>query len=146
MTDFATTTAFQLVRRLAAAGQETPSLYMLISEPVAIDIIREDLAAEVEVQLGGNLRSVAPNWSEDAMITVGGSPVVLITLDQWAPTTIAAMDRNIVRLTTAGPVLLLATAEVAEKAVAAAPNVRSRLTDILLIERDKAFGGARREP
>jgi hypothetical protein len=40
-------------------------------------------------------------------------------------------------------VLLLASHEIAERALAAGPNLRNRLTDVLLIKPDEAFGDAR---
>ena len=52
MIEFARITPFQLVRRLAASGQEGSSIYMAIAEPPAIDAVEADLAAEIEVQLG----------------------------------------------------------------------------------------------
>jgi hypothetical protein len=49
MTGFSTTIAFGLVRRLAAVGLDTPSLYLLIAEAAAIPAIQADIAAEVQV-------------------------------------------------------------------------------------------------
>ncbi len=148
MTDFTPTTPFGLVRRLAAAGQESPSLYLLISEGAAIDAVQADLAAEVRVQLGVNLRSLAasevrPERLEDAFAADMASPVVLINLDRWAPKLIRSFDRNIVLMTRTGPVLLLTSPEIAERVLAVAPNLRNRLTDVLAIRPDEAFGGER---
>ena len=148
MTDFSTTTPFGLVRRLAAAGQDSPSVYLLISEAAVIDAVQADLRAEVQVQLGIELRSraaseVQPERLEDAFAADSVSPVVLITLDHWAPKLIDSIDRNIVLVTSTGPVLLLANFELAERALAAAPNLRNRLTDVLAIRPDVTFGDAR---
>jgi len=147
MIDFSATTPFGLVRRLAAAGQESPSVYLLISEAAAIDAVQADIAAEVQVQLGVNLRSLAasevrPERLEDAFGADSMSPVVLITLDHWVPKLIDSLDRNIVLVIRAGPVLLLANFEIAERALAAAPNLRNRLTDVLAIRPDESVGGS----
>ena len=148
MIDFSATSPFGLVRRLAAAGQDSPSVYLLISEAAAIDAVQADIAAEVQVQLGVNLRSLAasevqPERLEDAFAVDSMSPVVLITLDHWAPKLIDSLDRNVVLVPRAGPVLLLADFELAERALAAAPNLRNRLTDVLAIGPEEASGGAR---
>jgi hypothetical protein len=148
MTDFLTTTAFALVRRLAASGQETPSFYLLVSEDRAIDTVRAELAAEVEVQLGVKLRFVLasemdPERLEDSLTTAGGVPITLITMDHWKPKVIDSLDGNIVWVTGAGTVLLLASFELAEQTLAAAPNMRNRFTDVLKIQLDEAFVGAK---
>jgi hypothetical protein len=148
MIDFAATTPFRLVRRLAAAGQGAPSVYLLVCEAAAVDAVRADIAAEVEVQLGFNLRSLAasqvqPERLEDAFKSETVWPVVLVTLDRWLPRLVDSLDRNIVLLTRTGMVLLLASHEIAERALAAGPNLRNRLTDVLLIKPDEAFGDAR---
>jgi len=148
MINFSVTTAFRLVRRLAAAGQDTPSVYLLICEAAAMDAVRADLAAEIEIQLGLNLRSLAasevrPERLEDAFITDTAWPVVLIALDHWLPKFVDALDRNIVLVTRAGTVLLFTNQEIAHRALAAAPNLRNRLTDVLAIKSDEAFGDAR---
>jgi hypothetical protein len=148
MIDFSTTTTFQLVRRLAAAGQDTPALYMLVCEAAVGDAVRADIAAEAQVQLGLNLRLLAasevqPERLEDAFTSDTFSPLILITLDRWLPRLIASFDRNVVLLARAGIVLLIASREIAERVLAAAPNLRNRLTDILLIKPDEASGDAR---
>jgi len=148
MIDFSATTPFRLVRRLAAAGQDTPSVYLLVCEAGAMQAVRADIAAEVQVQLGFNLRSLAasevrPERPEEAFTRETDRPVVLVTLDRWLPRLVDSFDCNIVLLTRAGIVLLLASHEIAERALAAGPNLRNRLTDVLLIKPDEAFGDAR---
>jgi len=148
MIEFSVTTAFRLVRRLAAAGPDTPSVYLLVCEAAAMDAVRADMAAEVQIQLGLNLRSLAasevrPERLEDAFTTETAWPMVLVTLDHWLPKLVDSLDRNIVLVTRAGTVLLLANHEIAQRALAAAPNLRSRLTDVLAIRPDEAFGGTR---
>jgi hypothetical protein len=145
MIDFSATTAFRLVRRLAAAGQDTPSLYLLVCETAAMDAVRADLAAEVQVQLGFNLRLLAASELraerlEDAFTPETVWPLILITLDNLPPNLVDSLDRNIVLLTRAGAVLLVASRKIAECVLKAAPNLRNRLTDILLIKPDEAFG------
>jgi len=146
MTTFVATTGFRLVRRIAAAGPENPAMYLLIAKPAEMGSVKLDLAEEVDVQLGLKLRSFAagnlpPERLEDVFKPDPVSPVVLITLDNWMPKLVKNIDRNIVLLTRAGPVLLLANPEVAERVLVAAPNLRNRLTDILAIYPDEAFGG-----
>jgi hypothetical protein len=148
MIDFSATTAFRLVRRLAAAGQDTPSLYLLVCETAVMDAVRADIAAEVQVQLGFNLRLLAasevrPERLEDAFTSDTVGHVILVTLDHWLPKLIESFDRNIVLLTRAGMVLLLASHEIAEHALAAGPNLRNRLTDVLVVKSDEAFGDER---
>ena len=60
MIGFSATTAFRLVRRLAAIGPDSPSLYLLIADTPAMQAIQADIAAEVQVQLGVGLRALAP--------------------------------------------------------------------------------------
>jgi hypothetical protein len=123
-------------------------LYLLICEAGAMNAIRADLTAEVQVQLGFDIRfltasEVRPEKLEEAFVGDAVRPVVLIALDRWLPKLIGSLDRNIVVLTRAGTVLLLADRHIAERALAAAPNLRSRLADVLAITPDEAFGGAR---
>jgi len=146
MTAFSPTNAFRLLRRLAAVGLDTPSLYLLISEAPNIQAIQADITAEVQVQLGVSPRELAAadvriDRLEDAFAQDPDRQVTLITLDHWLPKLVKALDRNIVLLTGSGAVLLLAKPEVAERLLAAAPNLRNRLTDVLEIRLDEAFGG-----
>jgi hypothetical protein len=143
VSDFATTTAFGLIRRLAAAGQNSPAIYLLIAEDSTVPIIQNDIAEELNVQLGIELRSlgaleIQPDKLENAFTSSHVARVFLITLNRWVPKLIESLDRNIVLVTNGGPVLLLATSEVAERALVAAPNLRSRLTDILAMTSDRA--------
>ena len=123
-------------------------MYLLICEAGAMNAVRADLTDEVQVQLGFDIRfltasEVRPEKLEEAVAGDAVRPVVLVTLDRWAPKLISSLDRNIVVLTRAGTVLLLADRQIAERALAAAPNLRSRLADVLAIKPDEAFGGAR---
>jgi hypothetical protein len=146
MTDFSVTIAFGLVRRLAAAGTETPSLYLLISDAGAIRAVQADIAAEVQVQLGVGLRSLTAaevrlDRLEGAFKRYPDRPVTLITLDRWLPKLVTALDRNVVSLTRRGSVLLLADQGVAERMLSAAPNLRNRLSDVLAIRPEEVLGG-----
>ncbi len=147
MTEFSAITAFGLVRRLATVGLKTPSLYLLISDAPAMRVIQADITAEVQVQIGVGLRALAaadmgPGKLEDVFAQHPATPVTLVTFDRWLPRLATSLDRNIVLLATAGAVLLLANREVAEHMLAAAPNLRNRLSDVLAIRPDEAFGGA----
>lgn len=147
MIDFSSTTAFRLVRRLAAAGQNTPSVYLLVCETAAMDAILADIMAEVQVQFGFNPRllsasRVPPERLEDAFTSDSTSPLVLVTLDRWLPQLVDSFDRNVVLLTRDGIVLLVASRKIAERVLATAPNLRNRLTDILSMRTDEAFGDA----
>jgi hypothetical protein len=127
MTEFSATIAFGLVRRLAAAGTDTPSLYLLISDGGAIRAVEADIAAEVQVQLGLGLRSLVATEMrldrlEEAFARDSDRPVTLITLDRWLPKLVTALDRNVVSLTRGGAVLLLANQAVAERLLSAAPR------------------------
>jgi hypothetical protein len=146
MIDFSTTTTFGVVRRVAAAGLSTPSIYVLICEPAELVAVEKDLAAEIEVQLGSELRSLdASNITFDILLEANthaeGSGIVLLTMRRWEHDLVDSIDRNVVLLTDAGPLLLLTSFDVAERILAKAPNLRSRLADVLLIGPDEALGG-----
>jgi hypothetical protein len=145
MIDFSATTPFRLVRRLATTGHNTPSIYLLICEAAALEAVRADTEAELKVQLGLNLRSllasgVRSERLEDVVSSEASGAISLVILDQWLPRLVASFDRNVVLLETNGTVLLLGTREIAERTLAAAPNLRNRLTDILSIGSDQVFG------
>jgi hypothetical protein len=146
MTAFSLTNAFRLLRRLAAVGLDTPSLYLLIADAAAMQAIHADIMAEIQVQLGIGPRALAADELtgdrlEDAFAQDPNRPVTLITLDHWLPRLAKALDRNIVLLTRSGAVLMLTKPDIAERLLAAAPNLRNRLTDVLEIRLDEAFGG-----
>lgn len=146
MIDFSRVTPFKLVRRLAAAGQRGVSVYLLVGETADIPAVQADVSAEVQVQLGANLRSLAASELrserlEDAFRADEGWPVVLITLDRWVPKLVDSLDCNVVLVTRVATVLFLANKEIAERVLTAAPNLRNRLTDVLAISPDEAFGG-----
>jgi len=129
------------------AGTYGPSAYLLILESSTTDAVRSDIAAEIQVQLGIGVRSLIasqmrPEMFDDAFKPDVERPVVLITLDRPAPRLIDSLDRNVVLLERSGIVLLLGRRDLANRVLTAAPNLRNRLTDVLAINPDEAFGGA----
>jgi hypothetical protein len=139
MTQFAGTTIFQLVRRLAAAGLKSPSLYLIICADADIDSVRSDLELEVRAQLGFFPRSFsASKASSDRLENIFSQdevrPFVLITIDHWKSGLFQSLDRNVVLLKRAGVVIFIATPTFAERALAKAPNMRNRFTDILAVK------------
>ena len=149
MIDFSPTTPFRLARELAAAGQSAPSIYLLVCDDRSTDAVRADLLAEIEIQLGFKVQSVRasevrPEKLED---TFKQSPddwsMVFLIFDRWLPKLVDSIDRNVVLLTRAGTVLLLANRQITERVLAACPNLRNRITDVLSIEPDEALRGPR---
>jgi hypothetical protein len=147
MIDFSTTIAFGLVRRLATAGTNTPSLYLLICDPGATRVIEADIAAEVEVQLGVRLRvftasKMLHDGLDELFTPSSNMPVTLITFDCWFPKLATALDRNVALLTRNGATFLAANQDISGRLLSASPNLRNRLTDVLEIQLDESFGGA----
>ena len=144
MTEFSATTPFRLVRRLAAVGPDAPSIYLLVCDAAEMDAVLADMAAEVQIQLGLNLRPFAASelrpGSLGALTEHNAGDLVVITLDRWLPALVCSFDRNIVLLTAGGTVVLLAIRDIAERVLSAAPNLRNRLTDVLVLRSDEAFG------
>ncbi|MGD0772074.1 MAG: hypothetical protein ABSC05_04555 [Candidatus Solibacter sp.] len=147
MTNFIPITPFEFVRRLALAGREVPSVYLLIIvEPATTAGIQTDLLAEIKIQLGTRVRSMVasslqPERLDDAFKPEADRPVILVSIDRWVPRLIRSMDRNVVLLTRGGAILLLANRALAERVLSAAPHLRNRLVDVLEITPDSMFGG-----
>jgi hypothetical protein len=143
MTEFSATTAFRLVRRLAAVGRDTPSVYLLICDAAEMTSVLADMTVEVQIQLGLNLRSFAGSelhpGSLEALTERNVGDLAVIILDHWFPKLVRSFDRNVVMLTSGGTVVLLATPDIAEGMLRSAPNLRSRLTDILLLRPEEAL-------
>jgi hypothetical protein len=123
-------------------------VYLLIADAAEIEAVQADVAAEVEVQIGDSLRclvatEIHTERLEDAFRSANPWPVILVTFDRWIPKLIDSLDRNIVLATSAGAVFLLANDEIGNRVLAAAPNLRNRLTDVLVIGPDPALGGLR---
>jgi hypothetical protein len=147
MTEFSATTPFRLVRRLAAVGQDTPSVYLLICDAGEMDMVLADMAAEVQTQLGLNLRPLSASElrpeSLEALAKHHAGDLVVVTLDHWLPTLVSSFDRNIVLFTAGGTVVLLAIRDIAERMLRGAPNLRNRLTDVLVLIPDGVLGDSR---
>lgn len=145
MSNFSKITAFGLVRRIAVAGKGAPSLYLLICSGAVLDAVRADIMAEVHIQLRFNPRFLAASDIQlrrlkAALRSDRVRPLIVITLDRWLPKLVSSLDRNVVLLTKAGIVLLVATRTIANRLLTAAPNLSNRLTDVLAIKPDQAFG------
>jgi len=146
MPSFSATTAFRPVRRLAAIGPDGPSLYLLIADASAMQEIQADIAAEVQVQIGVAVQVLAAvdvelDRLEDPLAEASDMRVTLITLDQWLPSLVTALDRKIVLLTRHGAVLPLASPGVTERLLPAAPNLRNRLTGVFAVRLEQSFEG-----
>jgi hypothetical protein len=145
MTPFTTTTPFRLVRALATAGTNNPSMYLLLCEAGVLSTVAADLAAEIEVQLGISVRratasEVGERGVDETLGWQSAYPALLLTLDAWTPELVGALDHNITLLENAVNVfILLTTPGLCERILAAAPNYRNRLTDIFQIAPDEAF-------
>lgn len=149
MIDFSSTTPFRLARELAVAGQSAPSLYLLVCDDRSTGAVQADLVAEIEIQLGFKAQSVRasdvrPEKLEDTFKQSAADwSIVLLIFDRWLPKLVDSIDRNVVLLTQAGTVLLIANRQIAERVLVGAPNLRNRITDVLCIEPDEALRGTR---
>jgi hypothetical protein len=142
MTDFSGTTIFGLVRRLAAVGRSVPSIYVLICKPSEMEVVQENLKAEIAVQFGSDLLCMdGSNMPADEIfspMTRNREPrIILLRMPNWERRLIDSIDRNIVLLAEAGTVLMLTSLDLAERILAAAPNLSSRLSDVLVIGPDQ---------
>jgi hypothetical protein len=140
MSELTRTTPFYLLREIAAAGQGTPSVYLLIAEAEAINAVPPEVGAEAHAQ-GWNLRflrasEVGPKELYAVFSRDGGS-ITLLALDRWLPKLVDSLDRDVVLLTRGGVLLLLATPEIGERTLIAAPNLRNRFADVLIIEPER---------
>lgn len=144
MIDFATITAFRLVRRLAM-GQGTSAMYLLIHSREAQFAIEADLKAEVEVQLGIPLPIMRVSeliTSDETSGLSGTPPIRFVSIDVWSPELVSLLDTHVVRLERTGTQLLFLTAPaLAEQLLMEAPNFRNRLTEVLQIVPDDPSGG-----
>jgi hypothetical protein len=138
MTSFVSTTSFELVRRLAAAGSPTPSLYLLICDARLIRHIQDELSIEIRVQLGEDPLMIKPT-KNDAVdlpgILASERPAIFIAGNHLVGA-FAELDRNVASIGGAGPIFILATASTAGRILASAPHLRSRMADVFCIIRD----------
>jgi hypothetical protein len=146
MIDFSTTTAFRLVRQLAA-GQGSTAMYLLICEERVQNDIEADLQAEAEVQLGVRLTINLVTellYEENAFALDDVNAIRVFRIDRWSPELIGLLDTHVVRLEQTGAQLLFLTTDVlSEQLLVAAPNFRNRLTEVLRILPDDTSGGIR---
>ena len=145
MSDFSTTTAFRLIRRLAL-GEKSTAMYLLIHEDGEQPIVEADLQAEAEVQLGSRLPigSVSDLSSEPGGLRLNDkNPIRVLRIDHWSPELVGLLDTHVIRLERSQAQLLFLTTDVlSEQLLIAAPNFRSRLTEVLRILPDSPAGGA----
>jgi len=145
VSDFSTTTAFRLVRRLAI-GDHSTSMYLLICEEADQPVIESDLKAEVEVQTGSALPVGRVSEHLETGDTLGlpdSGPIRALRIDRWSPALVAALDTHVVRLERTGAQFLFITSPaLAEQLLNQAPNFRNRLTEVLCIIPDPAVEGA----
>jgi len=145
MIDFATTTAFRLVRRLAL-GQGSTAMYLLIWEDAEQFAIEADLQAEAEVQLGIQLPtgSISDLLREPGGVRLGDTDQIrAFRIENVSPELVGLLDTHVIRLERSGAqFLFLATDELSEQLLEVAPNFRNRLTEILRILPDDPSGDA----
>jgi hypothetical protein len=138
MTSFVSTTSFELVRRLAAAGPTTSSLYLLICDVGSISQILDELLIEIRVQLGGDPLMIKPTKNDGVdlpAVLTSEKPTILIAGNHLVGA-FRALDRNVASIGRGGPIFILATASTASRILASAPHLRSRLADVFSIVGD----------
>ena len=139
MTEFATTTAFRLVRRLAI-GQDSTSMYLLVCEEDAESVV-SDLRAEIGVQM--TLPLPVARVSETNVEFPESGSIRGVVIDQWSPDLVAALDTHVIRIErTRAQFLFITSPAIAERLLVEAPNFRNRLTEVLQIVPDTATEGA----
>jgi hypothetical protein len=120
-------------------------MYLLICEEIAQDDIVAELRAEVEVQLGIRLPIALVSEllrGDNGFGLEDMDPIRVLRIDRWSPELIGLLDTHVVRLERSGAQLLfLTTDRLSEQLLVAAPNFRSRLTEILRILPDDISGG-----
>lgn len=136
MISFATTTAFRLMRRLAT-GEGSTAMYLLVHEDNERMSIESDLQAEAEVQLGTRLPigSASDVLRDPAILKSDGvHPIHLLRIDRSSSDLVSFVDTHVVRLERSqAQFVFLATNRVSEQLLVAAPNFRSRLTEVLRV-------------
>src|ERR1700689_1771231 len=145
MIDFATTTAFRLVRQLAT-GLRGTAMYLLIWErPMQADVVA-DLQAEIEGQMGNRpgIGLVSDLLGEGDLVRREDMvPIQVLRIDPWSPELVGLLDTNVVRLERTGvQFLFLTTDKLSEQLLEKAPNFRNRLTEVLRILPDDPSGEA----
>ncbi len=144
MSDFSTTTAFRLIRRLAL-GEGSTAMYLLIHEEGQQPMVESDLQAEAEVQFGGRfpIGSVSDLLNEPTGVRLNAKhPIRVLRIESWSPELLGLLDTHVIRLERSqAQLLFLTTDALSEQLLVAAPNFRSRLTEVLRILPDNPAGG-----
>jgi hypothetical protein len=122
-------------------------MYLLIyDESVKLDV-EADLQAEVEVEFGRRLPigMVSELMREDDGVRRDDvDPIRVLRIDNWSPKLIGLLDTHVIRLERTGAqFLFLTTSKLAEQLLAAAPNFRNRVTEVLRILPDDPSGAIR---
>jgi hypothetical protein len=121
-------------------------MYLLIHADCEESVIEADLQAEAEVQLGSHV-PIGPVL--DLLNEPGGlklddtNPIRILRIDRWSPELIGLLDTHVIRLERSrAQFLFLATDNLSERLLVAAPNFRNRLTEVLRILPDDPSGDA----
>jgi hypothetical protein len=144
MSEFSTVTPFRLARSIGAAGLQNPAIYLLICDAEAAAAVQADLVAEIDVQLGAavQVETASELRANDLKVWRDGS-IRIVLVDQWIPELVDSLDRHsAVLVQDGGKLLLLATKEWAERILRRAPNLRNRLTDVVMINPDDLSAGS----
>jgi hypothetical protein len=115
----------------------------MICEKPAAPAIEADLLAEATVQLGATIHvSTASQVFRESLPAWRDGSIRLIYFDAWLPDLVKALDRHsAILVQDGGQLLLLADEQSAERLLSGAPNLRSRLTGVLLIGPEDLSGG-----
>jgi hypothetical protein len=140
---FSAVTPFGIVRTLGMAGVRNPAIYLMICERPAAAAVVADLLAETTVQLDTTIHvSTASQVLSDSLPAWHDGSIRLIHFDTWLPALVNALDRHsAILVQDGGQLLLLADEHSAGRILSGAPNLRSRLTDVLLIGPEDLSGG-----
>lgn len=124
------------MRRLVM-GEGSTAMYLLVHEDSERIIIETDLQAEAEVQLGSRLPI---ELASDLFRETGGlkldhtNPIRVLRINQWSAELVSLLDTHVIRLErTRAQFVFLTTDRLSEQLLVAAPNFRSRLTEVLRI-------------
>jgi hypothetical protein len=140
MIAFTQVSPFSLVRRLGTAAWNGSSIYLLICRDEERSSVEDDLALEADAQMGIVVKTIQlsdlGNEIDDVNKT-GTKTILSVRVDRRPPDLLTSLDRDIVRLERPGlTLLLLANEGTAGFLLASAPNLRSRVADVLAIGTD----------
>jgi hypothetical protein len=121
-------------------------MFLLIHADGEQPAVEADLQAEAEVQLGSRLPTgpVSDLLNEPGGLELNDrNPIRVLRIDRWSPELVALLDTHVIRLERSrAQFLFLTTDKLSEQLLGAAPNFRSRLTEVLRILPDDVQGGA----